>query len=102
MSAPHEADEAAPADSAAGDESRLSLLEAENADLRRRLGELDGDASDLAILDDERILQNVGIYRYHHPLENADAYKARLSDLSSQIVALVKERKAIEKSNMFT
>ena len=29
-------------------------------------------------LDDERVLQDVGIYRYHHPLENAVAYRDRL------------------------
>ena len=36
-------------------------------------------ADDLIDLDDERILQEVGVYNYH-PLENAEAYKERLSD----------------------
>jgi hypothetical protein len=30
-------------------------------------------------LSDQRVLQDVGIYRYHHPLENAVAYKERLA-----------------------
>ena len=46
--------------------------------------------------------QSVGIYRYHHPLENAAAFKARLGDLNTRIAAMVKARSAIETSNMFT
>ena len=53
---------------------------------------------ELVILDDERVLQSVGIYRYHHPLENAVAYKTRLAELASRIAELVKSRGAIEKS----
>ena len=82
--------------------SRLTLLEAENAALRRQLDSRGEDADELVVLDDERVLQSVGIYRYHHPLENAAAYKSRLSDLGAQIAELVKAGNAIEKSNMFT
>ncbi|MHB1343007.1 MAG: DUF4041 domain-containing protein, partial [Thermoleophilia bacterium] len=54
------------------------------------------------MLDDERVLQDVGIYRYHHPLENAAAYKERLAELGARIADLVKAEGAIEMSNMFT
>jgi len=37
------------------------------------------EAGGVIELSDERILQDVGIYRYHHPLENAAAYKDRLA-----------------------
>jgi hypothetical protein len=57
---------------------------------------------DVVILDDEKILQDVGIYRYHHPLESAAAYKEQLKDLSTRIADLVKAKGAIEMSNMFT
>ena len=40
-------------------------------------------------LDDERILQEVGIYRYHHPLEKAAEYKTKLDELSQQIKTMV-------------
>jgi hypothetical protein len=60
------------------------------------------DADELVVLDDERVLQSVGIYRYHHPLENAVAYKERLSELGARIAELVKCGLAIEKSNTFT
>ena len=76
----------------------ISALEAEVAALRTQLA----TRSAAVVLDDEVILQDVGIYRYHHPLENADAYKARLRDLNARIVDVVKANGAIEMSNMFT
>jgi hypothetical protein len=54
------------------------------------------------VLDDERVLQDVGIYRYHHPLENAVAYRERLDELAGRIADLVRTGGAIEKSNLFT
>src|SRR3954468_24854481 len=48
---------------------RITELEAEVARLRA-----DGVDAATVELDDERVLQEVGIYRYHHPLENAAEY----------------------------
>ncbi len=53
-------------------------------------------------LSDQRVLQDVGIYRYHHPLENAAAYKDRLRDLEGQIDAVIKSGRAILAADMFT
>jgi len=83
-------------------ESRLKLLEAENAALRARLDDDGESADEVVVLDDERVLQSVGIYRYHHPLENAVAYKSRLTDMGARIAELVKAGQAIEMSNTFT
>jgi hypothetical protein len=83
-------------------DSRVLLLEAENAALRARLEAIGTDADTVVELDDERVLQDVGIYRYHHPLENAVAYRARLDGVGARIAELVKAGTAIEKSNMFT
>lgn len=80
---------------------RIAVLEAENAALRAQL-EAVASATDVVVLDDERVLQEVGIYRYHHPLENAAAYKDRLDELGTRIADLVKTNRAIEMSNMFT
>lgn len=80
---------------------RVALLEAENAALRAQL-DASSSATDVIVLDDERVLQDVGIYRYHHPLENASAYRDRLDELGTRIADLVKARGAIEMSNMFT
>ncbi|MGV8082786.1 MAG: DUF4041 domain-containing protein [Coriobacteriia bacterium] len=80
---------------------RLAFLEAENAALRAQMDDA-MLASDVIVLDDERVLQDAGIYRYHHPLENAAAYRERLDDLGTRIVDLIKADRAIEMSNMFT
>lgn len=48
------------------------------------------------------MLQEVGIYRYHHPLENAASFRERLDDVEARIAELVKLGQAIVKSNLFT
>lgn len=59
-------------------------------------------AVDVVDLDDERVLQEVGIYRYHHPLENSEEFRDRLRDIQERIKAFVLEGKAILASDMFT
>jgi hypothetical protein len=79
---------------------RIALLEGELRALRLQLEAVTSDEA--VVLDDERVLQEVGIYRYHHPLETAAAYRDRLKDLSERIATLVKSGKGIQKSEMFT
>ena len=57
---------------------------------------------DLIDLNDERVLQDVGIYRYHHPLENAPAFRDQLDALQTQIKGMVKAGDAVLASDMFT
>lgn len=83
-------------------DQRLALLEAENLALRASLEAIGADPAGVVVLDDERVLQDVRIYRDHHPLENALAYRERLDGISSRIAEMVKAGAAIEKSNMFT
>ena len=71
------------------------------ADLEAALGAARGGA-DLIDLSDQRALQDVGIYRYHHPLENAAAYKDRLRSLEGKIDEAVKSSRAILAADMFT
>jgi hypothetical protein len=100
----------APADGVAESQSeesadasrRMQALAMENAALRARLAEQGPREDEFVILDDERVLQSVGIYRYHHPLENAAAYKDRLDELSNRITEMVRSGQAIEASSMFT
>lgn len=80
---------------------RVSVLEAELAALQATTASPGGN-DDYVILDDDRVLQSVGIYRYHHPLETAAAFKESLEDLNGQIVETVKAGRAIEASNLFT
>ncbi|KGN39875.1 ATPase [Knoellia aerolata DSM 18566] len=53
-------------------------------------------------LNDQRVLQDVGIYRYHHPLEDAAAYKDRLEAVNARIDEYVKTGRAVLASDMFT
>ncbi|MGH3276018.1 MAG: hypothetical protein ACRDNZ_17045 [Streptosporangiaceae bacterium] len=53
-------------------------------------------------LSDQRVLQDVGIYRYHHPLENAAAYKERLAQLDGQIDEIVRAGRAVLAADLFT
>lgn len=83
-------------------DGRVARLEAENASLRAQLDAVRSGGDEVVILDDERVLQDVGIYHYHHPLENALAYKDRLDDLGRRIAELIRADRAIVRSNMFT
>jgi Domain of unknown function (DUF4041)/T5orf172 domain len=80
--------------------ARVAFLEAENASLRERLANASDDV--YVELNDQRVLQDVGIYRYHHPLESAAGYVDRLNEIEQRIAELVKSGRAIVKSNMFT
>jgi len=74
-------------------------LQAEVESLREHAAQ-GGD--DLVDLDDERILQEVGIYNYHHPLEDAEQYRSRLAAINQRIKDMVKAGNAILAADMFT
>lgn len=86
--------------------------EAEVALLRKRVAELEAQlrvegasadqTSNVVELDDERVLQEVGIYRYHHPLENSEEFKGQLAEIEEGIKECVKRGKAVLASDLFT
>jgi hypothetical protein len=89
---------------ATSETDRIASLEATIAELRDEIAR-SGDAGvDVGVveLDDERALQEVGIYRYHHPVENSEEYKVRLVDLQEQVKSFVKDGTSILASDMFT
>jgi hypothetical protein len=55
----------------------------------------------LVELNDALLLQQVGIYEYHHPLENAEAYKERLNSIRERIKDSVRTNQAISASDRF-
>ncbi|MET7397567.1 DUF4041 domain-containing protein [Dactylosporangium sp. NPDC005572] len=83
---------------------------AENSALLARIAELEaallharaGVDHALVELDDQRVLQDVGVYRYHHPLEDAAAYKERLRALESEMDDIIKAGRAVLAADMFT
>lgn len=91
-----------PLETIAAESTRVAFLEAENLLLRRQLAESNSVSSNYVELNDGVVLQEVGIYRYHHPLENAAAFQERLRDIESRVASLVKADEAIVKSNLFT
>jgi Domain of unknown function (DUF4041)/Meiotically up-regulated gene 113 len=83
----------------------VGRLRAEIDDLRRQLATaLGGSQPSTGVieLNDEVVLQEVGIYRYHHPLENSEAFRERLQELQQRIKATVLGGTAILASDMFT
>jgi Domain of unknown function (DUF4041)/T5orf172 domain len=81
----------------------------DTAGLLERIAELEsqlgagGRGSPGAIeLNDQRMLQDVGIYRYHHPLENAALYKERLAELDAQVDEVARAGRAVLAADMFT
>jgi hypothetical protein len=89
---------AAPVTGAGGD--RVAQLEATIAELRAQLAA--SGSGEVVELDDERALQEVGIYRYHHPVENSEEYKVRLAALQEEVKEFVKAGTSILASDMFT
>lgn len=102
--------EAAPESPAAPAEptGTVEALQARVADLEQQLAlartaSVAGPGtSEVVELDDQKVLQDVGIYRYHHPLEDAAAYKERLAVVNTKVDALVKGGTAVLASDMFT
>jgi hypothetical protein len=73
-------------------EKELQKLRAEYAQLSR----------DLVETRETAILQEVGIYEYRHPLQDAIAYKARLAGLQAQIKDAVKAGNAVQGTTNWT
>jgi Domain of unknown function (DUF4041)/T5orf172 domain len=84
-----------------GDVALLARIrELETALAAARAG--DGGEGGVVELSDQQVLQDVGIYRYHHPLEYAAAYKDRLEAINDHIDEFVKTGRAVLASDMFT
>ncbi len=84
-------------DNAVSDTLRQRVVE-----LEVELASLRSSAEGVIDLDDARVLQEVGIYRYHHPLESAVGYRSRLDELQGEIKNCVRDGRAIFASDRFT
>jgi len=91
-------------------DTRIQDLESQVEMLRRQLEEAnnrpqrpqpDISDGDFIELNDARLLQQVGIYEYHHPLENAELYREQLASIRDRIKECVRLGKAIEASDKF-
>lgn len=85
-----------------GDSDELAQLQARVRALEAELAARPLGTAGVIELSDQVALQEVGIYRYHHPLESAIAYRERLDDINRQVDELVKGGKAVLAADMFT
>ncbi len=79
----------------------LALLQ-RIAELEAALAEATSGSDGIVELSDQRVLQDVGIYRYHHPLEDAAAYKDRLAGINARIDEVIKAGEAVLAADLFT
>lgn len=80
---------------------RIAQLEAENQALRE-LALVKDEREELILLDDDAVLQSVGIYQYRHPLEDSVQYRDRLRELAVKLAEHVRSGDAISASRDFT
>lgn len=57
---------------------------------------------DVVDLDDQRVLQDVGIYMYRHPVQDSVQYRDQLTQLNERIKTAIRDGHAVIASDMFT
>lgn len=93
-----EATKAAHADAIAGLEAARAAAEQQHAEALARISDQQRDAerqladvrSRVVQMEEIALLHEVGVYEFQHPLDNADAYRARLDALRTQIKAMAR------------
>lgn len=75
--------------------ARIAALEAALAAFR-------SGPAEVIEINDQQVLQDVGIYRYHHPLEHAAAYRGRLSELDAEVSDFIRAGTAVLAADTFT
>lgn len=78
---------------------RHDLLNAKVAEVRAEIAEAQ---QELVPFTDEMVFQQAGVFRYHHPLENAEAYKLRLEQITGEMKRLISDKEAVEANYAFT
>lgn len=80
-------------------ENEHEQLESSVAAERQRLAEL---RREVVETDDALILQEVGVYRYRHPLDDSTQYKEAIADVKEKMKAMVKAKSAVLATSNFT
>ncbi len=74
---------------AAEEDDEIRTLRATVVEIQAQLAHVHGHAGvmgdSVVDLNDERVLQEVGIYRYHHRLEDSAEYREKLRELQQRI-----------------
>jgi hypothetical protein len=85
-------------------------VEPGNSELLLRIVQLEGEldeaksASEQNVIElsDQAVLQNMGIYRYNHPLENSTGYRERLANLETQMSEIIRNGNPVLAAELFT
>jgi hypothetical protein len=81
-------------------------LEHQQAVLAQKINEVRAKVAlaqqELVPFTDEMVFQQAGVFRYHHPLENAEAYRVRLARITDEMKQLISTKKAVEANYAFT
>ena len=75
-----------------GFEQGLVQLRAELAEAQRTL----------VPFTDELLIQDAGVFRYHHPLENSEQYKSQLDRVQDAMKQMIRDKTAVTGSSNFT
>lgn len=73
-------------------QGELALVQAQLAQARQQL---DASRAQIVATDELSVLQEVGIYKYTHPLDDAVAYKGPLASISDRQKALISGGRAV-------
>jgi hypothetical protein len=77
--------------------------QASNLDINSLRSQIETELrSRLVELDDKLVLQEAGIYEYHHPLENADQYQEALEGIRAEIRGSIRDKTAILSNSQFS
>jgi hypothetical protein len=80
-------------------EQQVFQARAQLAAVQNQLGEV---RAQIVVTEEQALLQEVGIYQYRHPLDDAVAYKGKLAEVKDALKALVKNNQAVEASSNWT
>lgn len=86
-------------DALVAETTKLRELQSQSAGLAAELAELQTQVVETRVT---AILQEVGVYQYRHPLDDAPAYKAQLAQIADQIKAAVKASSAVTGAQNWT
>lgn len=89
------------ADTPTGHEKHAAADSPVERELEAVREQIDQARRELVELNDAILLQQVGIYEYHHPLENAEQYKEALAAIRQEVKEFVKNGTAILASDRF-
>lgn len=73
-----------------------------NASFQQTQNQLAQARAEIVQTDEMALLQEVGIYKYRHPLDDAVAYKAKLKQVQDSIKTLVKSGRAVSSMSNLT